>query len=174
MDYEMVCQGQMKATKSFNFLKSFPSAIFEMTDYSFMTPSEICDFNKPLSEIVVPQAISRIDNEGGDISAWTGNELQREALHKLYSLSDKISKCADSDLFRDWQYLQTTDHFYYMCSKFFLNKEVSTLVNPYNNPYEAFMNYMNVLNDFTYRVNRSVLNIKSDQLSRKQRLRIEA
>jgi alpha-amylase len=168
MDYEMVCKGQRSRSKAFNFLKSFPTAVFEMTDYSFMTPSEICDFNKPLSEIIVPEPIAREDNEGGDLSAWYGNELQQEALKKLYGLKEKIYRCTDPQLQKDWNHLQATDHFYYMCSKFFNNKEVSTIENPYNNPYEAFMNYMNVLNDFSYRVNRSILNMKSDFISRKQ------
>lgn len=174
MDYETVCSGQQKNTKSFNFLNSFPSAVFEMTDFSFMTPSEICDFNKPLSEILIPETVSRSDNEGGDLSAWMGNDLQKEAQDKLYGLKEKINLCNDPKLLNDWNYLQSTDHFYYMCSKFFTNKEVSSLLNPYNNPYEAFMNYMNVLNDFSYRLNRSVFNLKTDFIQKKHQIQIEA
>jgi alpha-amylase len=173
MDYDTVCKGQQKATKSFNFLNSFPSAVFEMTDFSFMTPSEICDFNKPLSEILVPETVSRSDNEGGDLSAWLGNDLQKEALDKLYGLKEKIILCTDPKLLNDWNYLQSTDHFYYMCSKFFSNKEVSSLHNPYNNPYEAFMNFMNVLNDFSYRLNRSVFNLKADFIQKKHQFHFE-
>jgi alpha-amylase len=174
MDYEAVCSGQQKNTKSFNFLNSFPSAVFEMTDFSFMTPSEICDFNKPLSDILIPETVSRSDNEGGDLSAWLGNDLQKEAQDKLYGLKEKINLCSDPKLLNDWNWLQSTDHFYYMCSKFFTNKEVSSLSNPYNNPYEAFMNYMNVLNDFSYRINRSVFNLKTDFIQKKHQIQIEA
>jgi alpha-amylase len=173
MDYELICQGQQKANKSFNFLNSFPSAVFEMTDYNFMTPSEIYDFNKPLSEISVPETISRQDNEGGDLSGWMGNELQKEAFDKLYGLKEKIKLCNDPKILRDWNYLQSTDHFYYMCAKFFSNKEVSSLNNPYNNPYEAFINYMNVLNDFSYRIYHSVLNLKSDYIQKKHQFQVE-
>jgi len=173
MDYEMICQGQKKGTKVFNFLKSFPSAIFEMTDYTFMTPTEIINNNRSVSEITFTNTVSRTDNEGGDLSAWIGHELQNEAIEKLYGLKDKIDRCNDQGILRDWQYLQTTDHFYYMCSKFFSNKEISSLKNPYNNPYEAFMNYMNVLNDFMYRVNRSNLNFKTDYIQKKLHHRLE-
>jgi len=173
MDYDTVCQGQLKATKSYNFLNSFPSAIFEMTDFSFMTPSEICDSNKPLSEISVPETISRGDNEGGDLSAWMKNDLQKEALEKLYGLNDKIKLCTDPKLLKDWNYLQSTDHFYYMCSKFFSNKDISSFSNPYNNPYEAFMNYMNILSDFSYRINRSILYLKSDYIQKRHQMHLE-
>ena len=167
MDYETISQGQKKATTAFNFLKSFPSAIFEMTDYTFKTPSEIIDYNKPISEIQVHGPVSRTDNEGGDLSAWMGNDFQNEAIQKLYGLQERVNRCNDTEILKDWRYLQTTDHFYFMCSKFFSNKEISSLNNPYNNPYEAFMNYMNVLNDFTYRVNRSMLSIKTDYVQKK-------
>lgn len=155
MDYEMVGKGQKQGTGIFNFLRSFPLAVFEMTEYGFMTPFELISHYHPAQTIEVPNTISRAD-EGGDLTDWQGNELQQEALGKLYGLKDSIARCTNADLLKDWQYLQSSDHFYYMYSKFFSNRDFHHDLNPYDNPYEAFMNYMNVLSDFTLRLNKLV------------------
>jgi alpha-amylase len=167
LDYELVCEGQRKGCGIFNFLKSFPQAVFEMTEYGFMTPSELACYYQPVSSIEVPKAISSAPYEK-DLTLFQGNELQREALEKLYGLKDKVKRCTDPDLLKDWQYLQTSDHFFYMCSNFFPDPETSSNHYPYENPYEAFMNYMNILNDFTIRINRSILNMKSDFVMKKK------
>jgi alpha-amylase len=155
LDYKLAGKGQLKGSGIFNFLKSLPSTILEMTDYKFMNPSEISDQYTPVSEICIPEPVSRTDREEGDLSAWLDNELQEEALRKLYSVNDKIEYCHNSDLLKDWKYLQSLDHLYYMSSKFFSNQEDSSVINPYNNPYEAFMNYMNILDDFVIRLNHA-------------------
>jgi alpha-amylase len=152
--YDLVGQGQRKISDIFNFLKTFAETILERTDYLFKTPSEIIDHQIPVSEIYIPELVSSEENNDEDLSTWIGNELQEEALAKLYSINDKIENCPNPDLWKDWQYLQSTDHFYYMSSKFFSSPDGSFL-NPYNNPYEAFMNYMNILDDFINRVNES-------------------
>jgi alpha-amylase len=82
-----------------------------------------------------------------------GNELQTAAVSKLYSLADRVGKCGSDQLIRDWVYLQSSDHFYYMSTKFFSDGAVHAYFNPYENPYQAFMNYMNVLSDFEIRLN---------------------
>jgi alpha-amylase len=82
-----------------------------------------------------------------------GNELQTAAVSKLYSLSDRVGRCGSDQLTRDWVYLQSSDHFYYMSTKFFSDGAVHAYFNPYENPYQAFMNYMNVLSDFEIRLN---------------------
>jgi len=156
VDYKFAGKGQNKGNGINKFLKSLSSSIMEMTDYKFMTPSEISDNYLPVSEIPIPEPISRGSREERDLSAWVGNELQQEALKKLYSVNDKIENCHNSDLLRDWQYLQSLDHLYFMSSKFFSNREVASLTNPYNSPYEAFMNYMNILDDFVNRLNHAV------------------
>lgn len=152
-DYEKVTKGQNKGTGILNFLKFFPSSVLELTDYRFMNPGEISNSYSPVSEISIPKPVSGAGNEASVISAWLGNELQEEALRKLYSVNDKIENCHNTDLLRDWQCLQSIDHLYYMSSKFFSNQGDSTMKNPYNNPYEAFMNYMNILDDFEMRLN---------------------
>jgi alpha-amylase len=118
-----------------------------------MTPSEVADALQPVSAISVPSPISWADEER-DITAWLGNELQTAAFEKLYSLSEKVKKCNDEKMNRDWEYLQSSDHFYYMATKFFSDGAVHAYFNPYETPYDAFMNYMNVLSDFEIRVNR--------------------
>lgn len=161
MDYETVCKGQMNGSSTYNFLKSFPEAIFEMTDFTFMTPSEIACYNEAIAPLNVQGTISRKPYEG-DLSIFTGNELQQEALAKLYELKEKINLSLDPDLIKDWQYLQTSDHFQYMNGKKFADIDQNGESNPYDNFYEAFMNYMNVLNDFAIRINRSIARTKTD------------
>ena len=90
------------------------------------------------------------------MSAWLGNELQEEAFNKLYALQSRVEKCNDQEILKDWEYLQISDHFYYMCTKFFSDGEVHMYFNPYASPYEAFINYMNVLSDFTLRLDKVV------------------
>ncbi len=104
----------------------------------------MADNLQPVSAISVPSPISWADEER-DITAWHGNELQVAALDKLYDLTDKVRKCADNQIIKDWEYLQASDHFYYMATKFFSDGAVHAYFNPYDTPYDAFMNYMNVL-----------------------------
>ena len=99
----------------------------------------------------VPYAISWADEER-DVSAWLGNELQQEAFNNLYKLEDPVRDSRDPLLQRDFRRLQASDHFYYMCTKFFSDGDVHKYFNPYDTPYEAFINYMNVLSDLTLRV----------------------
>ncbi len=112
MDYELMGQGQNRVSGISNFLKSFPSTVLEMTDYKFMTLSEISDHYQPVAEIRIPEPISRIDKESGVLSEWFGNELQREALRKLYSVKGRIENCHNKSLIKDWLYLQSSDHFF--------------------------------------------------------------
>jgi alpha-amylase len=108
-----------------------------------------------VSAISIPSPISWADEER-DITAWHGNELQAAALDKLYDLTDKVNRCEDIQIKKDWEYLQASDHFYYMATKFFSDGAVHAYFNPYDTPYDAFMNYMNVLSDFEIRLNRFI------------------
>jgi alpha-amylase len=153
LDYETFGEHNWKETGIFDFLQHLPGAILKKTPFKFMTPSEVADTLQPVSAISVPSPISWADEER-DITAWMGNELQVAAFDKLYSLSDKVKQCNDLLLNKDWEYLQSSDHFYYMATKFFSDGAVHAYFNPYETPYDAFMNYMNVLSDFDIRVNR--------------------
>lgn len=152
MDYETFGEHQKKETGIFDFLKHMPDAIIKKTPFNFMTVSEIADLYQPVSLLHVPSPISWADEER-DLTAWMGNELQTAAVTKLYSLAERIAKCNSDQLQRDWVYLQSSDHFYYMSTKFFSDGAVHAYFNPYENPYQAFMNYMNVLSDFEIRLN---------------------
>lgn len=152
-DYETFGEHNVKETGIFDFLAHLPGAILKKTPFKFMTPTEVAENLQPVSAISVPSPISWADEER-DITAWRGNELQVAALDKLYQMTDKVANCNDDHIKRDWDYLQASDHFHYMATKFFSDGAVHAYFNPYETPYEAFMNYMNVLSDFEIRLNR--------------------
>jgi alpha-amylase len=153
LDYETFGEHNWKETGIFDFLSHMPGAVLKKTPFRFMTPTEITDTLQPVSAISIPSPISWADEER-DITAWLGNELQVAALDKLYSLSAKVNKCEDALIKKDWEYLQSSDHFYYMATKFFSDGAVHAYFNPYDTPYDAFMNYMNVLSDFEIRLQK--------------------
>jgi len=162
INYETFGQLHPKSTGIFDFLKKLPDAILKTGELNFSTPSEVIANLQPVSAIHVPYPISWADEER-DLSAWLGNELQKEAFDKLYQLKERMRNCTDSVVLKDWDYLQTNDHFYYMCTKFFSDGEVHKYFNPYGTPYEAFINYMNVLSDFKIRLNAVVPKSAKDQ-----------
>ena len=151
LDYETFGNRQPRETGIFDFLTHFPRTVLKLTDYSFSTPSEIVRNQQPIAAVSVPSPISWADEER-DITAWLGNDLQKEAFNKLYDLRDAVNRCEDHKILIDWKYLQSSDHFYYMSTKFFSDRPSYSYVNPYGSPYEAFINYMNVLSDFTLRL----------------------
>ncbi len=153
LDYETFGEHNWKETGIFDFLSHMPGAILKKTPFKFMTPTEISETLQPISAISIPSPISWADEER-DITAWLGNEMQVAALDKLYSLAGKVNKCEDDLIKKDWEYLQSSDHFYYMATKFFSDGAVHAYFNPYETPYDAFMNYMNVLSDFEIRLKK--------------------
>ncbi len=155
INYETFGQLQPKSSGIFDFLKNLPGAILKTGKLQFSTPSEVVATLQPVSAVHVLYPISWADEER-DLSAWLGNELQKEAFDKLYQLKERMEFCKDTILLKDWDYLQTIDHFYYMCTKFFSDGEVHKYFNPYSTPYEAFINYMNILSDFKIRLNALV------------------
>ena len=151
MNYETFGELQSAQTGIFEFLKALPY-FAEQKKITFSTPSEIIGKMKPVDQISVIFPISWADEER-DISAWLGNELQKEAFRKVYEIGERVRLSQDRRLMQDWYYLQTSDHFYYMSTKHFSDGAVHRHYSPYDSPYEAFMNYMNVLSDFIVRVN---------------------
>ena len=155
MDYETFGEHQSAASGIFDFMKALPEAVLADGTFSFVTPSEATKKFKPVAGLDVPDAISWADEER-DVTAWLGNELQQEALNKVYAMTEKLSIVGDPELWEDFGHLQESDHFYYMCTKFFSDGEVHSYFNPYNTPYEAFINYMNALSDFIIRIDDAV------------------
>jgi len=151
MDYETFGEHQWRETGIFEFLRALPNTVFKYSNYTFSTPSQVVKSIDPVGKIHVPYPISWADEER-DLTAWLGNELQDEAFHNLYQLYDLVKAANCPDIWKDWLYLQTSDHFYYMCTKWFSDGDVHKYFNPYDSPYEAFVNYMNVLSDFIIRL----------------------
>jgi len=162
IDYETFGEHQWMESGIFEFLKELPRAVYKSTNFSFNTPSEIADQLLPISTISVPYPISWADEER-DITAWLGNELQVDAFNRLYSITDKVSRIKDEKIKKDWKYLQSSDHLYYMSTKFFTAGATQAYFNPYETPYDAYINYMNVLSDFIIRVNSMLPETTTDQ-----------
>ncbi|MCI6319391.1 MAG: glycoside hydrolase family 57 protein [Rikenellaceae bacterium] len=155
MDYETFGEHQAASTGIFDFMKYLPAAVLADGEFEFVTPARAARKHKPVAPLCIPDAISWADEER-DTSAWLGNELQNEAFNKLYSLSEKLAILNDAELWSDFGHLQESDHFYYMCTKFFSDGAVHKYFNPYDTPFEAFINYMNVLSDFMLRVDQAL------------------
>ncbi|MDD2634708.1 MAG: glycoside hydrolase family 57 protein [Bacteroidales bacterium] len=151
MDYETFGEHQWEETGIFDFLRALPNAVFKNSNFTFSTPSDVIKATEPVGAIHVPHPISWADEER-DLTAWLGNDLQDEAFAELYKLYDAVKKKDDPQIWKDWLYLQTSDHFYYMCTKWFSDGDVHKYFNPYDSPYEAFVNFMNVLSDFIIRL----------------------
>ncbi len=161
MDYETFGEHQKEASGIFDFMKALPGAVLADGTFGFATPAEVVKKYKPVSDIAVEDPISWADEER-DLTAWLGNELQSEAFSKVYAMTEKLSIVNDPELWEDFGHLQESDHFYYMCTKFFSDGEVHKYFNPYDTPYEAFINYMNVISDFQIRLDekRAALDVK--------------
>jgi alpha-amylase len=142
IDYETFGEHQWEDTGIFNFLKYLPSEVLKKDNLEFRKPSEIVKLNKPVGTIDVPNVISWADVQR-DTSAWLENDMQKLAFEEMAKLEGHMKK--NPQLLHTWRLLQTSDHFYYMCTKWFADGDVHKYFNPYNSPYDAFTNYMNIL-----------------------------
>jgi alpha-amylase len=151
MDYETFGEHQKKDSGIFAFLEKLLMNLARHKDYRFLTPSEAIKKLTPHRKLSVSGFISWADEER-DVSAWLGNEMQRDAFDSLNRLEGDIKDLHDKNLLQTWRTLQTSDHFYYMSTKKGNDGGVHAYFSPYPSPYEAFINYMNVLTDFSLRV----------------------
>ena len=165
MDYETFGEHQKVESGIMDFMKYLPEAVLADGGFEFVTPTQAAKAHKPVGGIDVPDAISWADEER-DVTAWLGNELQNDAFSKLYGLTEKLSILNDPVLWSDFGHLQESDHLYYMCTKFFSDGEVHKYFNPYDTPYEAFINYMNVISDFQIRLDekKAALDVKQQYI----------
>jgi alpha-amylase len=155
LDYETFGEHQKKETGIFQFLEGLITKLATHKKYKMITPSEAIQLLSPVDSISVPNPISWADQEH-DLSAWLGNEMQRDAFDTLNKLEADVKSLKDAALLNTWRYLQTSDHLYYMSTKTGDDGNVHNYFSPYPSPYEAFMNYMNVLSDFSLRVSERV------------------
>ncbi|MBN2542837.1 glycoside hydrolase family 57 protein [bacterium] len=154
MDYETFGEHQWLDTGIFAFLNALPGEILRHPDFQFINPSEARKFYTPVAQLDVPYYISWADVER-DLTAWIGNPLQNSAIEMAYSLEKKILATRDPDLISIWRKLLVSDHFYYMCTKWFSDGDVHKYFNPFNSPYDAYLVYTNVLNDLKISAEKS-------------------
>jgi len=152
MDYETFGEHQWEDSGIFEFLRHLPGQVLKHPDNNFITPSEAIEKFPAISEIDFPHYVSWADSER-DLSAWLSNSLQHDAINTVYGLEEKVKTTDNQELITAWRRLQTSDHFYYMCTKYFSDGDVHKYFNPYDTPFDAFINYMNALNDLSLRVN---------------------
>ncbi len=154
MDYETFGEHQWEDTGIFSFLEALPDALLGTGVLDFATPSEALDRYQPAGTFSSESPVSWADVER-DLSAWRSNQLQATALQAIYALEPRIRVLADESLLADWRRLQTSDHFYYMCTKWFADGDVHKYFNPYESPYEAYIAFMNARADLELRVSRA-------------------
>ena len=151
MDYETFGEHQWADTGIFDFFEEFVAKWLNNTDNTFYTASEAIDTHESAGEISMPNTVTWADNER-DLTAWLGNDMQKEALKHLYALEDDVMRTNDMQLINDWRMLQTSDHVYYMCTKWFTDGDVHAYFSPYDSPYDAFLYFINAVRDIRWRL----------------------
>ena len=172
MDFETFGENIWKDTGIFGFFDEFVRRWDEADGTSFMTLSEACDSMVPAGEVSVPWTVTWADTER-DLSAWLGNSIQHEAMKALYELKDKVMESGDAKLIEDWRRLQTSDHPYYMCTKYFNDGGVHAYFSPYDSPFDAFQYFMNVIRDMRLRVDPEAAAGESATLPKPEAITIE-
>ncbi len=151
MDYETFGEHQWSESGIFDFLQQLPGEWLQNEHHSFKTVSEAADTIESVGEVDIPQTVTWADTER-DLSAWLGNAMQQESINALYELQESITATGDWLLIEDWRRLQTSDHFYYMCTKWFSDGDIHAYFSPYETPYEAYINFMNAYHDLRARL----------------------
>jgi alpha-amylase len=151
MDYETFGEHQWEDTGIFDFLENLPNIWLENEAHTFMTVTEAATSFDAVDTLDVPNTITWADTER-DLTAWLGNRIQQNSIEALYSLQDAVIKSGDLALIEDWRKLQTSDHFYYMCTKWWNDGDVHAYFSPYESPYDANMNFMNAWHDLQFRL----------------------
>jgi alpha-amylase len=155
MDYETFGEHQWEDTGIFDFLRSLPGILTQHPDTTFKTPTETVMAYDSVGEIDVPDVLTWADTDR-DLTAWTGNDIQRDALSTIYGMEDKVLATKNKQLTETWRKLQTSDHFYYMCTKWSNDGDVHAYFSPYQSPYDAYIAFMNAVSDLQLRVNHAL------------------
>ncbi|PTX07451.1 alpha-amylase [Capnocytophaga leadbetteri] len=151
MNYEVIGHYNRAESGIFDFVRYFIQQIAENPNYQFLLPKEVTKKHTAKDILPVPYPISWTDEER-DITSWLGNELQKEAFTELFKIQPLVKKKKNAELNEDYSRLQASEHFYFMRTKLFSGADYHKYILPYESPYEAFINYMNVLSDFIERV----------------------
>jgi alpha-amylase len=152
LDYETFGEHQWADTGIFDFMRHLPGEVMKASgENNFITPSQAIDRFEPAGDLDVPHMISWADTER-DLSAWLGNAMQSNALHELFKLEAPLKQKGDPRLLADWRRLQSSDHFYYMCTKYWADGDVHKYFSPYESPYDSYINFMNVLDNIQTRL----------------------
>ena len=154
MDYETFGEHQWEDTGIFSFFEEFVGRWLATPEHTFYTVSEAIAATKPAGTLSAPQTITWADSER-DLTAWLGNSMQQEAMRYIYSLEEDIIRTGDGNLIADWRKLQTSDHAYYMCTKWFTDGDVHAYFSPYDSPYDAFLYYVNAVRDIRWRLHET-------------------
>lgn len=153
MDFETFGENVWADTGIFDFFDAMVGNWLDNEHNTFYTVTEAAEAFEAKDEISMPETVTWADSER-DLSAWLGNNMQHEAVRHLYALENDIMRTADPTLVSDWRRLTTSDHAYYMCTKYFTDGDVHAYFSPYDSPYEAFLYYMNAVRDLRYRLMR--------------------
>lgn len=147
MDYETFGEHHWTETGIFDFLKHFPGSVLERNHMDFVTVSEAIERYEAVGEIDVPWAISWADADR-DVSTWLGNDMQIACFNELKNIGRRMKEKGNKEMLDTWRRLQTSDHLYYVSTKGMEDGNVHKYFSPYDGPYDGFINYMNILQDF--------------------------
>lgn len=162
MDYETFGEHQWEDTGIFNFMRALPSMLTKHPETTFMTPSETVAAYDAVGEIDVPDVLTWADTDR-DLTAWVGNDIQRDAIRTIYGMEPDVLATEDPDLIETWRKLQTSDHFYYMCTKWSQDGDVHAYFSPYQSPYDAYVAFMNAQSDLQLRVQHALNEVRAAQ-----------
>ncbi|KKR18271.1 MAG: Glycosyl hydrolase, family 57 [candidate division CPR2 bacterium GW2011_GWC1_41_48] len=161
MDYETFGEHQWEDTGIFNFMDKVPDEILKHPDMDFITVGEEADRYPAVGKLSMPYPVSWADTER-DLSAWLGNDMQSGTIRALYDLEEKVKKIGDKKMIEDWRRLQTSDNFYYMCTKWFSDGDVHKYFNAYDRPHDAYIYFTNILVDFVHRVEEKLAEMEEN------------
>jgi alpha-amylase len=161
MDYETFGEHQWEDTGIFNFMRALPGEVMKKKDFNFIMPCEAGKHYTPMSKIDCPYFTSWADIER-DLTAWLGNPLQNSAIDLAYRVEAAVKKSKDENLISIWRKLLTSDHFYYMCTKWFSDGDVHKYFNPYSSPFDAYVIYSNVINDLIETLGRRGIHVETE------------
>jgi alpha-amylase len=159
MDFETFGEHQWEDTGIFNFLSALPTELLRHNDTSFKTPTETIESYPSVGEIDVPHILTWADTDR-DLTAWVGNDIQKDAIAQTYALEDRVLQTGNTDLIETWRRMQTSDNFYYMCTKYSSDGDVHAYFSPYESPYDAYIAFMNALSDLQLRVTEALRDVQ--------------